>query len=86
MFGLGTLGEALSGMAQADDWGDLGRHMTDEVIEQLVPQATYNALPDVLAEWYAGQCDGLVLTIPDDVEPATIQTLVERCRAIAPRA
>lgn len=86
MFGLGTLGEALSRMAHADDWGDLGRHMTDEVIEQLVPHATYDALPDVLAEWYGGLCDGIVLTIPDDVQPATFKTLVERCKAIAPRA
>lgn len=86
MFGLGALGESLSQMAQRDDWADLGRHMTDEVIEQLVPQATFDALPDVLAEWCGGLCDGIVLTIPDDVEPATFQTLVERCKAIAPRA
>ena len=73
-------------MAQRSDWADLHRHMTDEVIEQLVPHATYDALPDVLSEWYAGLCDGIVLTIPDDAEPATFRTLVERCQAIAPRA
>jgi probable F420-dependent oxidoreductase len=86
MFGLGALGEALSQMAQRDDWADLGRHLTDEVIDQLVPHATYDALPDVLAEWYAGLCDGIVLTIPDDAEANTFQALVERCKTIAPRA
>ena len=86
MFGLGALGETLSEMAQRSDWDDLDRHLTDEVIEQLVPQATYDALPDVLSEWYAGLCDGIVLTIPDDAEPTTFQALVERCKAIASRA
>jgi probable F420-dependent oxidoreductase len=85
-FGLGALGEALSQMAQRDDWADLGRYMTDEVIDQLVPHATYDALPDVLAGWYAGLCDGIVLTIPDDAETSTFGALVERCKAIAPRA
>ena len=86
MFGLGDLSEALSAMAQRSDWADLHQHMTDEVIEQLVPHAAYDALPDVLAEWYGGLCDGIVLTIPDDAESTNFRTLVERCQAIAPRA
>jgi len=85
MFGLGDLSDALSAMAQRSDWADLHRHMTDEVIEQLVPHATYEALPDVLAEWYGGLCDGIVLTIPDDAKVETFRSLVERCQAIAPR-
>jgi probable F420-dependent oxidoreductase len=85
MFGLGDLGDALSQMAQRDDWGDLERYLTDEAIEQLVPHATYDALPDVLAEWYAGLCDGIVLTIPDDAEAQGFRTAVEHCQAIAPR-
>jgi len=86
MFGLGALGDVLSEMAQRDDWADLGHHMTDEVIDQLVPHATYDALPDVLSEWYGGLCDGIVLAVPDDADPQTFPTLVERCKTIAPRA
>jgi hypothetical protein len=86
MFGLGALGDALSQMAQRSDWDDLHRHLTDEVIDQLVPHATYDALPDVLSTWYAGLCDGIVLTIPDDAETTTFKALVDRCKAIAPRA
>jgi probable F420-dependent oxidoreductase len=86
MFGLGDLSEALSAMAQRSDWADLHRHMTDEVIEQLVPHATYDALPDVLAEWYGGLCDGIVLTIPDDATSETFGSLVERCKEISPPA
>ncbi len=86
MFGLGSLGDTLSQMAQRSDWSDLDQHMTDEVIGQLVPQASYDALPDLLAEWYAGLSDGIVLTIPDDAEAGTFQAMVERCKDIAPRA
>jgi hypothetical protein len=73
-------------MAQRSDWADLHQHMTDEVIEQLVPHATYDALPDVLAEWYGGLCDGIVLTIPDDATSETFGSLVERCKEISPPA
>jgi alkanesulfonate monooxygenase SsuD/methylene tetrahydromethanopterin reductase-like flavin-dependent oxidoreductase (luciferase family) len=86
MFGFGDLSEALSAMAQRSDWADLHQHMTDEVVEQLVPHATYDALPDVLAEWYGGLCDGIVLTIPDDATLETFGSLVERCKDITPRA
>jgi hypothetical protein len=72
-------------MAQRSDWADLEQHMTDEAIEQLVPHGTYAELPGVLAEWYGGLCDGIVLTIPDDAESESFQALVERCKAIAPR-
>ena len=82
LFGLGTLSEALSEMAQRSDWGDLEQHMTDEAIEQLVPHGTYAELPDVLAEWYGGLCDGIVLTIPDDAESEPFGSLVERCKLI----
>src|SRR5688572_8802335 len=81
-FGLGALSDALSEMAQRSDWGDLEQHMTDEAIEQLVPHGTYAELPDVLAEWYGGLCDGIVLTIPDDAESEPFGALVQRCKAI----
>jgi alkanesulfonate monooxygenase SsuD/methylene tetrahydromethanopterin reductase-like flavin-dependent oxidoreductase (luciferase family) len=86
LFGLGALSEALSEMAQRSDWADLEQHMTDEVIEQLVPHGTYAELPDVLSEWYGGLCDGIVLTIPDDAESESFGTLVERCKAIPTRS
>ena len=86
MFGLGELGEVLSQMAKRDEWDELEQHMTDEVIGQLVPQATYDALPETLEEWYAGLVDGIVLTIPDDAESSSFEAIVERCKAIAPRS
>ncbi len=85
MFGLGELGEALSGMAQRSDWADLEQHLTDDAIQQLVPHGTYDELPDVLAEWYGGLSDGIVLTLPDDAESPEFRAAVARCRAIPAR-
>lgn len=84
-FGLGDLGATLSAMARDSDWGDLAAHLTDDILALLVPQGTYDELPDVLAEWYSGLCDGLVLSIPADAETADLAALVARCQEIAPR-
>lgn len=82
-FDLGDIGEALSAMAQRGDWQDLPHHLTDDVLELLVPQGTYEQIPTVLEQWYAGRCHGLVLALPaarddDDALGAT----VARCREI----
>lgn len=81
-FGLGELGATLSDMASRGDWSGLEDHLTDEVIDLLVPQGTFDTLPDVLAQWYAGVCDGIVLGIPETADDAALTALVQRCREI----
>lgn len=66
LFGLGELGEQLSTMAQQQDWSGLERHLTDDIVELLVPHGTFAELPGVLQRWYAGRCDALSLTLPED--------------------
>lgn len=83
IFGIGELGATLSDMASRGDWTALEDHLTDEVIELLVPQGTFETLPDVLARWYAGVCDGIVLGIPETADDATLTALVRRCREIS---
>lgn len=85
-FGLGELGQLLTEMARASDWSELPHHLTDDVIARLVPQGTYEELPGVLAEWYAGLCDGIVLAMPDDADPTAVSELVAECKAIPGRA
>lgn len=82
-FGLSPVGEALSAMAASGEWHDLARHLTDEVIALLVPQGTFAELPGVLAEWYAGQCDGLVLALPETPrDDDAFSRVVAGCREI----
>lgn len=83
LFGLGALGETLTGLAARDDWTDLAQHVTDDVMARLVPQGTYDEIPDVLEQWYGGLCDGIVLAVPDDpADDDSLRTLVGRCRDI----
>ena len=84
-FGLEDIGVALSDMARRADWTDLGEHLSDEVMRVVVPQGTYNEIPDVLEQWYAGLCSGIALAVPEhrDDDDA-LRTLVARCQRITP--
>jgi probable F420-dependent oxidoreductase len=83
LFGLGDLGATLSDMAQRNDWSGLASHLTDDVLEVLVPQGTYDELPEVLEQWYAGLCHGIVLAVPPEAfADDGYRALVDRCRSI----
>ena len=85
-FGLAEVGEALSEMARRREWGDLAAHLSDEVMNRVVPQGTYQEMPDILREWYSGLCDGLSLPVPaDDEHDTALAELVQQCKTIAPR-
>lgn len=82
-FGLGDVGEALTEMARDNRWDDLSNHLTDDVMNQVVPQGTYDQIPDILTEWYSGLCTGLSLPVPaDDAHDAQLAELVHRCKSI----
>jgi probable F420-dependent oxidoreductase len=80
-FGFADIGEALSAMARRNEWTDLPEHLTDEVMDRVVPQGTYDEIPTVLARWYSRVCTGLSLSVtdvPDDV----LAMLIDRLKAI----
>ena len=82
-FGLAEVGEALSEMARRREWSDLANHLTDEVMNRVVPQGTYPEIPDSLAQWYSGLCTGLSLPVPaGDEHDAALAELVRRCKTI----
>jgi hypothetical protein len=82
-FGLAELGEALSEMARRREWGDLANHLTDDVMNRVVPQGTYSEIPDILTGWYSGLCTGLNLPVPaDDEQDEQLAELVQRCKSI----
>ncbi|MGZ8802856.1 MAG: LLM class flavin-dependent oxidoreductase, partial [Mycobacterium sp.] len=86
-FGLPEVADALSTMAQRNQWDDMRDQFTDEVLNRVVPQGTYDVIPDVLTEWYSGLCTGISLSVPaDDAHDDDLSTLVERCRRIPPRS
>lgn len=85
LFGLEHVGERLSAMAAAAQWDDLGTVLTDEVVRLLVPTATFEDLPDLLEQWYAGVCEGLVLQLPQADDPDQVIDLVRALAAIPSR-
>lgn len=54
-------------------------------LEELVAHGTYDEIPEVLQQRYAGLCDGLTIAVPDS-DDAAVADLVTRCRRIPVRA
>jgi probable F420-dependent oxidoreductase len=66
LHGWEDLGERLQTITRTQQWDTLHEHVTDEVIDALVPQATWAQLPDVIEQWFGGLCDGVILPLPTD--------------------
>jgi hypothetical protein len=82
-FGFGEVGEALTDMARRSEWKDLAKHLTDEIMNRVVPQGIYQEIPAVLRGWYSGLCTGLSLPVSaDDEHDDHLTELIEQCKAI----
>lgn len=66
LFGWDDLAPALRSLIRESRWDDLARLVTDDVIDTLVPQATYDELPDVAVEWFGELTDGVLVAAPPD--------------------
>ncbi len=66
MFGWPELGGRLRAMTRSGDWSGLGSLMSDEVLDTILPTASWNELSGVLGDWYAGLVDGLLIQPPND--------------------
>ena len=53
-------------MIRADRWTELSTLVGDDLLNELIPSGTYDDLPGLLLERYAGLASGLVLTPPAD--------------------
>jgi probable F420-dependent oxidoreductase len=81
-FGFEDIGEALTDMARRNEWTDLHKCLTDDVMDVIVPQGTYHEIPDVLERWYSAKCTGLVLPVTDEVSDSVLTILIDRLKAI----
>ena len=86
-FGMSDVGEALTEMARRSEWKDLGSHLSDEMMNRIVPQGTFEEIPAILNEWYSGLCDGFSLSVPlNDQHDSRLAEMVETCKAIPTRS
>jgi len=83
LLGHTELGEALSAIVKSGRWVDLESQLTDDVLVELAPQGTWDDLPEVLARWYGGRCDGICIDLPaDPTDDGAIATLVRSMRQL----
>lgn len=68
LFGWGSLGAQLQALTRRGEWTDLDNVLTDDVVNTLVPQGTWDELPGILDSWFGGVVDGLLIQPPPDPE------------------
>ncbi len=56
----------LSRLVRSGDWGVLGSVVSDEVLDEIQPAATYDELPALVTRRLSGLVSGFVLPPPDD--------------------
>lgn len=81
LFGWEDLGERLQVLTRSGDWEQLHHIVTDEVLDTLVPQGTWDELPDVISAWFGDlDVDGVILPLPET--PARDPYFAEVIRAV----
>jgi probable F420-dependent oxidoreductase len=68
LYGWAELGPQLRALIHGQRWGDLGTVLPDEVLDELVPCGTFDELPKVLLERFAGLGHGLLVSPPASTE------------------
>ncbi|CAB4746831.1 unannotated protein [freshwater metagenome] len=66
LYGWDDLGPRLRALIRADRWDDLANVVTDEILDTLVPAATYREVPARVRERVGALADGVLLTPPPD--------------------
>jgi probable F420-dependent oxidoreductase len=83
LHGWDELGQQLQIITRTNDWDSLEQYVTDDVLDTLVPQGTWDELPDVIERWFGGLCDGVILPMPEDpARDSQFAKIVDRVHAV----
>jgi probable F420-dependent oxidoreductase len=66
LYGWEALGPQLRDLIRHDRWDELGRVLSDEVLDELVPCGTFDELPDLVLRRFAGLGQGITVGVPAD--------------------
>jgi len=66
LYGWPELGPRLRELIRHDRWEDLGNVLPDDVLDALVPSGTFDELPGLLSERFAGLGRGITVNPPAD--------------------
>jgi probable F420-dependent oxidoreductase len=64
LYGWDELGPRLRELIRHERWDDLASVLPDDVLDELVPSATFDELPELLLERFAGLGQGLTMSVP----------------------
>lgn len=83
LLGHAEVGERLSALARAGRWAELPDALSEELLGELVPQATYEELPTVLRDWYGDLAAGIAVNPPvDERDDPAFSEVVSALRAL----
>jgi probable F420-dependent oxidoreductase len=83
LFGWAELGERLQRMTRENRWGELSTLVTDEVLDALVPQGTYDELPAVIDHWFGKIATGVLIPPPrDPADDPLVSALIREVRTL----
>lgn len=80
LYGWDGVGDRLRGLARSGRWDDMAEVITDDMLDALVPQGTYDEIADVLLDAYGGLTGSIGINPPDD--PAEDGAVAEIIRAL----
>jgi probable F420-dependent oxidoreductase len=81
LYGWADVGPRLRELVRHDRWDDLAEVLSDEILDTLVPCGTFEELPAVLLERFAGLGQGIVVNPPADPrDDAAFRAVVEALR------
>ncbi|MGA0878143.1 MAG: LLM class flavin-dependent oxidoreductase [Ilumatobacteraceae bacterium] len=85
LFDWSEVGRDLQTMTRTGEWDRLRTLLTDDMMTTLLPLATWLDLPRVLAEWFGGLAQALVLQPPDPMmdRDDEFRNLVSRVKQIS---
>lgn len=68
LFGWADVGQELQTLTRNGNWSQLKELLTDEMMTTLLPLGTWSELPAILAQWYTGLAQAIMIQPPGNID------------------
>lgn len=82
LYGWTELSAQLRWITRKGEWDRLAELVDDEVLDQLIPQGTYDELPATIAARFGGLVDGLIVPVGSEADDAPLTAFIDELRRI----